>query len=1442
MREKTNLAKIAVFLILTILLSCVPIHIFANSLDTDVYGIAVSDVHRDELENIFSSRDAALKYAESKHTVELLLGVQHSLSIVSSNNNEPNRITWQSSNSTIAEVDQNGVVSAVKEGSAIITATVDEKTISITVEVKPAFSLNHSMAKLSVNRLCNLDVQFSGDLSPYAYDIRWVTANESLALVGKGLVLASMPGDGEIIAYIHNADTGMQVGVSNCSITVLPDITSVAIVNKTSRVELGSTLNLSAKTVPEKQPVIWESSDTKIATIDQNGVLTSVGVGEVTISAYAGCWNDNQYTKIPEIVNSVKVEVWSDATTKYNIAVSEGDRGEIIVDKQNALAGEKITVTAVQSVEQNGNTTEVYGATALDVVDENGMAITVKNLGFGTFSFEMPKSEVSISAVYSTLYGVTYEPAIKANFVRNRNLIGNITIKEYFGGAFNGVFTFASENVMISDVEISHGKVASRSNGIVSVSVGNDRDKATDISIKVYADSQSIISGSHSLSISGDLDITMSNSFVACYAGTIASESLIVDYAMVENIGDGSAVNLTSAENIVIYGEALRHIIDKKASINLNFSCGTLSIPNVSLMNIDPSSGDFTVFSLSKDQDLFENNKSLGKFSLTIRTYTNTGSYKNQLNIIGKASLKLASDQGKDQMTLQTSLSTIETNGLGVFAFDSMSGLETFTVLTDTSVLSTGDIIFIIVVVVLLIALGIALYFVLLRAKKLMSAPPIQPDPSDDDETEKEDDDEENDEVAEFDEAAFRTVEQILRESNLSDQADSVRSQALDLLKSEIDRELDESPKAIQSIERYQEYMRLKSNVSSDVDESTDGELRDNYVALQSTHAIAEDLRKKGESILKNDKPFETDDINDTAISLQQASANLSVAAKEFEKSINEAMSVLNDIVSYEHYIERAKEILRSCIDDANRKEQLFDEFEVAKERLQEELKDAKTRYGDCALPEEFEDVICEWEIRETVEKKIVCLHQNVYEGTNILDNSRDYCDPQELLNKASEISDLLQEILATIPIKKFEDCTVMLIEWLEECETALVKQRVEQCDRDSDRVNGLIKEYENVKVRITNLTNQLSQANADVVKSKLDDLTEREKPVLGKYHLAKCDIHDAKSCEDYLDLLSESYKEISALRNEALCILQDAERLLRDERTKKLNDWRSDLDHCNKELTKLDRDMKAERASVCNSDERSKELLRVFDESYQTAKTELDSLNKQYDEACSNSSVDLNTPPLISLVTGLSSMFDTCKQAIDEYNNKYVYTPSEKVTEIANDERSKKQKITSFMASKSSDETSKHDLLISRFEECVKRVIEVHAENMRYIDSCNSNSEDNEYLKGCSFTLYNNTNEIVASNYWEMKDDMLNQLISAIDQDIDLVVYIRSIAMGSENLSASSPIVRSSRMPRKKLRFWQAQMESNNPYAILMALSKVESNRLRIRYNVIAHRTNNLG
>lgn len=112
--------------------------------------------------------------------------------------------TWKSNKSSVAKVDENGTVTAMKHGTAIITATVDGVSKSCEVIVEPPdIRLNKTELKLTVGSTAKLIATVSS-----GNPVTWSTSNENiLSVASDGTITAWQKGR----AYVYASEDGTKV-------------------------------------------------------------------------------------------------------------------------------------------------------------------------------------------------------------------------------------------------------------------------------------------------------------------------------------------------------------------------------------------------------------------------------------------------------------------------------------------------------------------------------------------------------------------------------------------------------------------------------------------------------------------------------------------------------------------------------------------------------------------------------------------------------------------------------------------------------------------------------------------------------------------------------------------------------------------------------------------------------------------------------------------------------------------------------------------------------------------------------------------------------------------------------------------------------------------------------------------------------------------------------
>ena len=207
------------------------------------------------------------------------------------NTTQNKTITWESSDSTVATVN-NGKVTAVKGGTTTITASMLNKTWTKSVEITVEVGLNDiTVAPASVELLPGQEQQITATFDPFDAthkDITWATLDNSVATVDTtGKITAVAPGTTTITATYQTL-TGQKV--KNINVKVLIPITGVTIKpNSTVTINKGDTTTLSVEVTPadaeEDKTVTWSSDAPEIASVNaQTGVVTGKANGTATIT------------------------------------------------------------------------------------------------------------------------------------------------------------------------------------------------------------------------------------------------------------------------------------------------------------------------------------------------------------------------------------------------------------------------------------------------------------------------------------------------------------------------------------------------------------------------------------------------------------------------------------------------------------------------------------------------------------------------------------------------------------------------------------------------------------------------------------------------------------------------------------------------------------------------------------------------------------------------------------------------------------------------------------------------------------------------------------------------------------------------------------------------------------------------------------------------------
>ena len=201
-------------------------------------------------------------------------------------------VTWESSNTNYATVDQNGLVTAVKGSSYGNSVTVYARSSKQYVEAYAYFKIKDIPVEDVILNTHELVVYIGESLQLEATvlpenasskSIYWSTTNYSAVEVvsGTGVITAKAAGTADIVARAGDSSNGYHY--DTCHVTVKPH--ELILSEHELTLYVGETYQLEATTIPESNlNVTWITKSSIIASV-KNGLVTAKKAGNTQIIA-----------------------------------------------------------------------------------------------------------------------------------------------------------------------------------------------------------------------------------------------------------------------------------------------------------------------------------------------------------------------------------------------------------------------------------------------------------------------------------------------------------------------------------------------------------------------------------------------------------------------------------------------------------------------------------------------------------------------------------------------------------------------------------------------------------------------------------------------------------------------------------------------------------------------------------------------------------------------------------------------------------------------------------------------------------------------------------------------------------------------------------------------------------------------------------------------------
>ena len=208
-----------------------------------------------------------------------------------SDTTEDKTITWSSSNTQVATVDESGKVTGVAEGTAVVTGTLPNNmkvTVNVTVEIINVESIELDKETLEVDRkkTAELKATYSPENATEVSDYEWTSSDESVATVDEhGVVTGVAEGTATITVKMGTLTDTAEVTV------IEKPLEGVSLEDSEETTEVGKPYTLKVTLEPwdatDDIDYTYESSDPEIAEVNDKGEVITKKPGKVTFTIKA---------------------------------------------------------------------------------------------------------------------------------------------------------------------------------------------------------------------------------------------------------------------------------------------------------------------------------------------------------------------------------------------------------------------------------------------------------------------------------------------------------------------------------------------------------------------------------------------------------------------------------------------------------------------------------------------------------------------------------------------------------------------------------------------------------------------------------------------------------------------------------------------------------------------------------------------------------------------------------------------------------------------------------------------------------------------------------------------------------------------------------------------------------------------------------------------------
>ena len=329
---------------------------------------------------------------------------------------------------------------------------------------------------LIVGEEYNLELEFMPE--NLTENIEYSSSNPNIISVNKNGVVKALKEGNSIITVKSESGLTSEITVTSEQIILVEDepyvaVSQIVINDNEITVQSGKSYTIKTNVLPQNatnKSLIWETDDTRIATVTDDGIVTGRTAGTTTLTAYS---ENNKYAKIKVTVKSPAVSLSDIELNPSSISLELNDTYQL----KTTFIPSNALITDVKYTSANSSIVKVSNTGLITAVGKGTTVVSVSSNG--------KTSSATVTVVSKSSVIKSYSISINQN---NLNLkvgqTSSLTVTINPSNTTNKNYIWTSSNTNVATVS-NKGVIKAVSKGNATITVATIDGKKDTISVNV---------------------------------------------------------------------------------------------------------------------------------------------------------------------------------------------------------------------------------------------------------------------------------------------------------------------------------------------------------------------------------------------------------------------------------------------------------------------------------------------------------------------------------------------------------------------------------------------------------------------------------------------------------------------------------------------------------------------------------------------------------------------------------------------------------------------------------------------------------------------------------------------------------------------------------------------------------------------------------------------